>query len=68
MNFLKTFGEVIKKLILWILSNIGDVLVMLGLAIIPITTFFVSVIIGFYVLAITLIVIGIIYIKSKGGE
>jgi|LFRM01.2.fsa_nt_gb hypothetical protein len=68
MNFLKTFGEVIKKLILWILSNIGDVLVMLGLAIIPVTTFFVSVIIGFYVLAITLIVIGIIYIKSKGGE
>jgi hypothetical protein len=41
---------------------------MLGLAIIPVTTFFVSVIIGFYVLAITLIVIGIIYIKSKGGE
>ena len=68
MNFLKTFGEVIKKLILWILSNIGDVLVMLGLAIIPVTTFFVSVIIGFYVLAITLIAIGIIYIKSKGGE
>jgi hypothetical protein len=68
MNFLKTFGEVIKKLILWILSNIGDVFVMLGLAIIPVTTFFVSVIIGFYVLAITLIVIGIIYIKSKGGE
>ena len=68
MNFLKTFGEVIKKLILWILSNIGDDLVMLGLAIISITTFFVSVIIGFYVLAITLIVIGIIYIKSKGGE
>lgn len=68
MNFLKTFGEAIKKLILWILSNIGDVFVMLGLAIIPVTTFFVSVIIGFYVLAITLIVIGIIYIKSKGGE
>ena len=68
MNFLKTFGEVIEKLILWILSNIGDVLVMLGLAIISITTFFVSVIIGFYVLAITLIAIGIIYIKSKGGE
>lgn len=68
MNFLKTCGETINKLIVWIASNIGDVLILLGLAIIPITTFFVSVIIGFYVLALVLILIGIIYIKSKGGE
>lgn len=68
MNFLKTCGEAINKLIVWIASNIGDVLILLGLTIIPITTFFVSVIIGFYVLALVLILIGIIYIKSKGGE
>lgn len=50
----------------WLKQNIGEILIFIGLMIIPITTFFINVFAGFYTLAGTFILLGILYIK--GGE
>lgn len=66
MNTLKRFGA--KVNLPWILENLGDLLIIIGLLMIPVTTFFVNVVAGFYTLAVTLVIIGFIYIKGKGGD
>lgn len=68
MNTLKQFGEMVKEKIPWLLDNLGDLLIIIGLLMIPATSFFVKPIFGFYSLSVTLIIIGFIYIKGKGGE
>lgn len=65
MNFLKRFGATCKK---WFAENFGDFLITLGLFITSVTTFFVNLFLGFYVLALVLILIGLIYVKAKGGD
>lgn len=50
----------------WLKNNLGDVLVIAGLLMIPCITLFVNVVIGLYVLSAVLILLGILYIK--GGE
>ena len=59
-----------NKIIQWCKegSNLIDMLMMLGLLIIVATTFYVKLIIGFYLLGILLIVIPLIYYKLiRGG-
>lgn len=68
MNTLKRFGAMVKEKIPWLLENLGDLLIIIGLFMIPATSFFVKPIFGFYSLSVTLIIIGFIYIKGKGGE
>lgn len=50
------------------MENLGDLLITVGLLMIPLITFFVSVVIGFYVLSVVMIIIGLVYIRAKGGE
>lgn len=68
MRFLKTCGEMYKKYEPWLMENLGDLLITVGLLMIPLITFFVSVVIGFYVLSVVMIIIGLVYIRAKGGE
>lgn len=68
MRFLKTCGEMYKKYEPWLTENLGDLLITVGLLMIPLITFFVSVVIGFYVLSVVIIIIGLVYIRAKGGE
>ena len=64
VNILKAFGAIFKKI--FNKENIGDILITTGLLMIPCITFFINVMIGFYVLSVTLILFGVLYIK--GGE
>lgn len=64
MDILKNFGGTSKMS--WLKKNLGDVLVIVGLLMIPCITLFVDVVIGLYVLSAVLIILGILYIK--GGE
>ena len=57
-----------KKYEPWIMENLGDLLITVGLLMIPLITFFVSVVIGFYVLSVVMVIIGLVYIRVKGGE
>jgi len=62
------FKARIREKIPWILENLGDVLIVFGLLLIPLTTFFVDIIYGFYSLAVVSIIVGFLYIKGGGGD
>lgn len=66
-NKLKTEYNKLKK---WLRSgsNFVDVLMLVGLFIIVVTTFYISRIIGFYLLGILLIVIPLIFYKLTKKE
>ena len=65
-DILKRCGEIFKDP--WLIENAGDLLIIAGLLMIPLITFFVDIVSGFYVLSAVMIILGIIYIKSRGGE
>ena len=70
MNFLKHFGAICRDgtFSKWIAENLGDILIVVGLLSIPTVTFFVNVVVGFYILSVVLIILGILYVKSRGGD
>jgi len=68
MNFLKTFGDDLKEVIKYLKAEAGDLLIYMGLFLLPITTYQISVIAASYVLSVVLIIIGINIIRAKGGE
>lgn len=66
MDILKRFGAMCKSP--WMKENAGDLLILSGILMIPCVTFFLSVVMGFYALSVALIIVGILYIKGRGGE
>ena len=68
MNFLKIFGDSLKTVIEHIKTEAGDLLIYMGLFLLPVTTYQISEIAAAYVLSGVLIIIGINMIRAKGGD
>ena len=68
MNFLKIFGDDLKTVIKYFKSEAGDLMIYMGLFLLPITTYQLSEIAAAYVLSAVLIIIGINIIRAKGGD
>lgn len=58
--------KLIKRINKWIKENMGDLFILTGLIMLPTTTFFYNVMLGFYCLAVVLMIIGFLFIK--GGD
>lgn len=61
MNFLKKFGGKVK-------TELGDLLILTGLFLLPITTYQISRLAAAYVLSAVLIIVGINIIRARGGD
>lgn len=61
MNFLKKFGDKVK-------TELGDLFILTGLFLLPITTYQISRLAAAYVLSAVLIIVGINIIRARGGD